>query len=336
MAIKNPFANLSKTQKYAVIGGGVLVTGFLVYDHHKNTGSWNPWSSTSTASTSSAANSATSAGNDPLTGLPYSDDSATDPLTGLQYLAEAQEYGSVANAEAEVSAYGQSTATGSGIPVNEASGIAVGSANTVTGTSVYTSNAAWAQAATAGLADVGYNETDVATALGAYLTQSPLTAAEASLVNTAIAEYGAPPVGTLQVILASTTTTGTTSTGTVQVPDVVGQTAGNAHNAISAAGLVPYDPNASRSSEPQDPVTATSPTAGSSVAAGSKVTLTTAPYVAVPKIAGTTAGNAHNALVAAGLDPIAAASQKPGDKVTGSSPAAGAQVPKQSKVTILT
>jgi hypothetical protein len=194
--VDNPFKNLSKPQKYIVVAGGLAIGGFALVAHHKKTGSWSPFA-TGTAATSNSS----ATGTDPVTGLPYSQDTATDPITGLQYLQEAQQYGSVAAAEASVSAFGQSTATGSGIPVNPASPASSGSINTPVGTSVYTSNAAWAQAATAGLADVGYSETDVATALGAYLTQQPLTPAQAQLVNTAIAEYGPAPVGNLQVIL---------------------------------------------------------------------------------------------------------------------------------------
>jgi hypothetical protein len=197
VAFENPFKHLSKPQIYIAIAGATGIGGYLVYRHHKETGSWNPWSSGSSSTTGGS-------GTNPITGLPYSDDNATDPLTGQQYLSEAQQYGSVAAAEASVSQFGTSTATGSGIPVNPASPASTGSINTPVGTSVYTSNSAWAQAATAGLTDVGYNGPTVAAALGAYLTQTPLTSAQAQLVDTAIAEYGPAPVGTLQVILAPT------------------------------------------------------------------------------------------------------------------------------------
>ena len=205
----NPFKSLSKPQLYAAIAGAAGIGGYMIYDHHKKTGSWNPWSSATAATTSAG----TAASIDPITGLAYSQDNATDPVTGQQYLAEAEQYGSVAAAEAAVSAFGQSTATGSGIGVNPASPASSGSINTPVGTSVYTSNAAWAQAATAGLADVGYSETDVATALGDYLTQTPLTPAQAQLVNVAIAEYGPAPVGNLQVILQPASQPSTTTTG---------------------------------------------------------------------------------------------------------------------------
>lgn len=219
MAFENPFKKLSKPEIYASIAGGVGIGGYFVIRHHSKTGTWNPWASGGTATSTGGTNAgaATGSGTDPITGLPYSDDDASDPLTGQQYLAEANQYGSVAAAEAAVTAYGQSTATGSGIPVNPASPVSQGSVNTVAGTTVYTSNAAWAQAATAGLTDVGYNGTDVATALGLYLTQQPETPAQIALTNTAIAEYGAAPVGSLQVIQAPTSgnasTVATTSGG---------------------------------------------------------------------------------------------------------------------------
>jgi hypothetical protein len=196
MAFENPFKNLSTKQKYVVGAGGLGIGIFALVAHHKKTGSWSPFA-TGTAATSNSG----ATGTDPVTGLPYTQDSVTDPITGETYLAEAQQYGSVAAAEASVSAFGQSSATGSGIPVNPASPASSGSINTPVGTSVYTSNAAWAQAATAGLTDVGYSGTDVATALGDYLTQTPVTAAQKTLIDTAIAEYGPAPVGNLQVIL---------------------------------------------------------------------------------------------------------------------------------------
>jgi hypothetical protein len=198
MAFENPFSNLSTTQKYLVIAGGAGIGGFALYKRHQTTGSWNPFAK----STAAAPGSTAASGTDPITGMPYSDDNAIDPTTNLGYLAEADQYGSVAAAEAAVTAYGQSTNTGSGIGVNPASPAASGSINTPVGTNIYTSNAAWAQAATAGLVSVGYDGVTVAGALGAFETQKPLTADQIAIVNTAIAEYGAPPIGTLQVIPA--------------------------------------------------------------------------------------------------------------------------------------
>jgi hypothetical protein len=202
MPVTNPFSGLSKNQRYIVIGGGALIAVFAVIQRHKSTGSWNPLSTGTAANSTPAPGSTAASGTDPITGMPYSDDNATDPQTGLQYLAEADQYGSVAAAEASVSSFGQSTATGSGIPVNPASPASSGTINTPVGTNIYTSNAAWAQAATAGLVSVGYDGPTVANALGGYLTQKPVTPAQISIINTAIAEYGPAPVGQLQVIPA--------------------------------------------------------------------------------------------------------------------------------------
>lgn len=199
MAFENPVTlirNMPKPARYAVFAGTAGITGYFLYQHHKNTGSWNPWSQGSKTTSGGQA-----ADINPVTGLAYSQDTVTDPVTGETYLAEAEQYGSVQAAEAAVSAYGLSTGGGSGIPVNPVSPAPAGSPNTVVGGSVYTSNSAWAQAATAGLADIGYNATDVGTALGAYLTGTPVTADQAKLINTAIAEFGPPPTGNLQVIL---------------------------------------------------------------------------------------------------------------------------------------
>lgn len=188
----NPLKGLSKTQTYIAVGGAFAVFGYIIIHHHSTSGSWNPFNSGSATATTAT---------DPLTGLPVSQDNTIDPITGLSYLAEAQQYGSVATAEASVSAYGQSSASGSGIPVNPAVGQSdQGSANTVVGGSVYTSDSAWATAAQAGLADIGYSSTDVATALGLYLTGQPVDSTQANLISAAIAEFGAPPEGTFQII----------------------------------------------------------------------------------------------------------------------------------------
>ena len=107
----DPLKGLSKNQRIAAIAGSVAVGGYLVYHHHSTTGSWNPWSTVSASSASGASNPDTL---DSVTGLPVGDDNVIDPITNLPYLAEAQQYGSVATAEASVSAFGQSSGTGSG------------------------------------------------------------------------------------------------------------------------------------------------------------------------------------------------------------------------------
>jgi PASTA domain len=267
MDFKNPLAGLPKPARYAVIFGSVGVGGYMVYRHHSTTGSWNPFRN---PSISTAAGSAT--GTDPITGMPYSQDAVIDPITSLGYLAEAQQYGSVAAAEASVSAYGQSTATGSGIPVNPASPQPTGSTNTTVGTNVYTSNSAWAQAVTAGLTDVGYDGPTVAAALGLYETGQPMTAAQAKIISTAIAEYGPAPTGNLQIIIAPDKKPGATMVG---VPNVLKESQSDAFRAISAAGLKPTGtkdvPGKTLTVETQSPKAGTQVTKGTTVKLTSKV-----------------------------------------------------------------
>lgn len=207
MPIDNPFKKLSKPQIYAVIGGSVLLAGIFEYTHHKSTGSWSPFSK---------APAATGSAIDPVTNLPVSEDDTIDPITNEPYLAEAQQYGSVAAAEAAVSSFGttENTGTGSSTAFGTQS---AGSSTTAAGavsSSTYTSNAAWSQAATAGLADIGYSETDVATALGDVLQGVPVTSVQAGYYNTAVAEYGPPPMAVPPLTLVPASTASTTTTGT--------------------------------------------------------------------------------------------------------------------------
>jgi Fibronectin type III domain len=213
MPLSNPFKKLSKPQIYAVIGGSVLVGGIYEYQHHKSSGSWNPFSS-------SASGTATGSAIDPVTNLPVSEDDSIDPITNLPYLQEAEQYGSVAAAEAAVSAFGTTVNTGTGSSTafgtqnDGSSTLAAGAVSS----STYTSNAAWSSAAVAGLADIGYPETDVATALGDYLSSTPVTATQANYIRAAISEFGNPPIGTFQIILVPVTPTGPTTGVSPSVP----------------------------------------------------------------------------------------------------------------------
>jgi hypothetical protein len=199
-----------------LIGGGAGVIGlWLLYRH----------------SSSSSANTASSgSGIDPVTGLPYSEDQQVDPETGMTYLAEAQEYGSVSAAEAAVSSGSGYDDTGYGSDSGYVGTAGYPTENVGTGTSTtgsYATNAAWAQAVTAGLVALGYSSTDVAAALGLFFAGQPLGngsdgVSYASIVQAAEAEYGPPPQGTYSIIAEPSTGTGgagsggttTTSTGT--------------------------------------------------------------------------------------------------------------------------
>jgi hypothetical protein len=199
----NPFDQVKSLPKPVIVGGIAITaggSGIYLFIHHKKTGSW---FGSSTASTASTAGSAI----DPVTGLPTSQDNVIDPLTNMTYLAEATEYGSVTTAEASVSAYGQGSTATAAYPASTPAAGSVGSPT-------YTSDAAWAQAVQAGLSDISgssdYDGTDIGTALGAYLTMTPLTADQAKLIGVAIAEYGYPPSGQIQIITVPVTSPSST------------------------------------------------------------------------------------------------------------------------------
>lgn len=96
--------------------------------------------------------------------------------------------------------------TGDGFPVGDGSGDVLG---TTTG---YSTAAAWSAAATAGLSEIGFDETTVADALGAYLAGNKLTAAQAAIVNDAKAEFDSTGLTLPPVVLAGTPTTITGNT----------------------------------------------------------------------------------------------------------------------------
>jgi len=166
--------------KWVVYGGaGALVVGGVLFLRRKK--------SSSSATDPNAI--------DPVTGLPYSQDNAIDPLTGQTYLAEAQQYGSVAAAESAVSSAGSLAAGGSsGVCAGSPTSSLHSSGTSSPGSGSFATNAQWAQQAEADLVAIGYNSTDVASAIGRYLAGLSLTTAQANLVQVAIAEDGPPPV----------------------------------------------------------------------------------------------------------------------------------------------
>ena len=205
MAVKI-FGHSFSTPAAVAVGGGSLVAVYFAYKQHK------------ASSASASATDPTAI--DPVTGLPYSQDNQIDPLTGMAYLAEAQQYGSVSAAEqataGEASA-SLSSAYGSS-PYETGSGVVGSSGTTSISSGGYASNAAWAQAVTAGLTALGYTSTDISAALGMYLGGLPLTdlpdgQSAASIVEAALAEYGPPPVGSFTAVMPSTGSTGSGSTG---------------------------------------------------------------------------------------------------------------------------
>jgi len=210
-----------KIPSWALWGGGIGA-GLVAVIYLRSRGAGSPASAQS--------------GNDPLTGLPYSQDNQTDPQTGLPYLTEAQEYGSVAAADAAAG-----TAASSGYATSGGGGY-VGSAGYPTSTAAgspsatqaYATNAAWSQAVTAGLASLGYTPTDVSAALGLYFADAPLSAVQASIVQAAIAEFGPAPQGTYSII-AAPSSGGAVGSGTGGTPTPSGGSYSSGGSSSAAA-----------------------------------------------------------------------------------------------------
>lgn len=191
-----------KINKWWLIGGaGGAVLVFYLYKKNQS------------SSSSSGSNAI-----DPLTGMPYSQDSQIDPLTGMSYLSEAQQYGSVQaaeNAVASGSAYGSGYTSGGGFAGGSSGTAGFGSlsgSTTQQASGSFDTNAQWAQTVTTGLTQLGYSSTDVSAALGLYLSGLPLGTAPdgvsyLTIVQAAVAEFGPPPVGTFQIIGSNTNST---------------------------------------------------------------------------------------------------------------------------------
>lgn len=157
---------------WALYGGiGVAVVGGVLWWRSRSSGS-------------STSSNATTAATDP---------NAIDPATGIPYSQEA--LGTYQGYTQGVSGYGYGTPTVSG---------------TTTVGSAYTSNAQWAQAVEAGLTSLGYDPTAVGAAIGKYLLSMPLTADQVTIVQTAVAEFGAPPVGQFSITATGSSPGGST------------------------------------------------------------------------------------------------------------------------------
>lgn len=140
-------------------------------------------------------------------------------------------------------------------------------------------NAEWSEAAMTALTSAGWSGSDVLTALGLYITGSPVSATQTGIIQAAIAAEGYPPSpGVNGYPPAIHTAPATGQSTSVKVPNVVGQPQEAAFAIISAYGL-----KASGSPTVKGKVLyvkSQSPAAGASAAKGSTVTVkstTTAP-----------------------------------------------------------
>src|SRR5215469_596766 len=169
-----------KVNKWAAlgIGAGGLVAVYIVYRNHQ---------------ANAAAASSTAAAEDPLTGYPQGSPQDQAALAAQQSATYGGGFG-----------FGGSGGNFGTYPIYSG-GSQVGSTTGIT----YPDNASWAQAVETGLSSIGFSATDVAAALGRYLGRLSLTTDQASIVQAGIAEYGSPPSGTFQIIIASGSGSGT-------------------------------------------------------------------------------------------------------------------------------
>jgi hypothetical protein len=144
----------------------------------------------------------------------------------------------------------------------------------------FADNAEWAQyVETYMTGTLNADPATVGNAIGKYLTGQPLTADQVNIVQEAIAYGEKPPVSGADGDPPGFRTAAGGGGGggaTATVPRVVGQTAGSAHNAITAAGL---KPTASPGQTPNMKVSRTAPDGGTQVPAGSAVAIFTSGYV---------------------------------------------------------
>lgn len=153
---------------WAVYGGvGVAVVGGVLW--------WRNHSASS--STAAAATTAATDPNliDPATGIPYADESA-----------------------GAINSAGGLSGLGFGFPTSDITG------STLSAGTSFTTNAQWSQAVEAGLTGLGYDAQAVGSAIGKFLLNQPLTSDQVTIVQTAVAEYGPPPVGTFAIIAGGT------------------------------------------------------------------------------------------------------------------------------------
>jgi hypothetical protein len=184
-----------KVNSWYLIGGGAAVVGGYIY-----------WKRQANASAAAASSSSTTSASsiDPLTGLPVSEDNTIDPETGMTYLAEAQQYGSVSAAEAQVSE-GDLLGSGGGLFGGTSGFPTQGITGTTTPvTGGFATDAQWSQAVQQDLVGIGYSSQAVGAALGLFFTGHPLTSDQAQIIQVAEAELGPPPVGNYPIISSPT------------------------------------------------------------------------------------------------------------------------------------
>lgn len=257
----DPLAGLSKNEKIGLGIGSAALLGFTLYRYQKQ----KQQAASDAAAAAAAQAPGTGAGSsdqiDPATGFPYG--SAEDAAALTAQSGYNSPIGGLGASDTSYLYGGYPGYTGSGYPV--AGG--------------FTSNAQWAQAAEDYLVNTGgANANTVGNALGKYITGGTVDDSQQAVINQAIAFEGYPPVSgpngyPPSIRTAAPTPTPTPQT-TVPVPKVTGLKAGDAHNVITAAGLIPKDTAAGPRGEYLWTVIYQNPAAGTNVPPHSVVTFT--------------------------------------------------------------
>lgn len=273
---------------------------------------------------------------DPASGLTYGDEAGGSALSGLGSGAYSGSYpwdGTVGN-----SGDPYSLDPGTGVTYGDEGGGSTGGSSS--GGPPFTSNAQWSQYATNYLTGtIGESAGTVAGALGPYLTGQQVDAAQKSIIDQAIAFAGNPPVAGEQNYPPSIRLKSPSSGQTVVVPDVTGDTLGNAESAMKSAGFkyqtVPHHADASWE------VTHQAPKGGSKAKQHALVTLTakepakkTEHKVKVPNVVGKRQTEAYRTIQAAGLKPHPGKRFRSTDLVAIEQPKAGTEVARGSTVTL--
>jgi hypothetical protein len=152
-------------------------------------------------------------------------------------------------------------------------------------------NAAWTQACVAALSNDGYNSETVLAACGVYLTAGELTAAQVQVIQACIANEGYPPTEGAQGFPPQMHTGGTTgggaappppppASGKIKVPDVIGFPQVDAIESLAVVGLKGTGSNIVPGKILW--VHTESPAAGSMVATGTTVKLTSSIKPPIP------------------------------------------------------
>lgn len=220
----SPFAGdvklpvIGSVPKVAVVVGvgGVIV---LIVIHNRQAKS-----STAAASTGTPAPGGDPYPPDGTQGNPQ-DLYSTDPATGVTY-------------GDELVGYAPGFGYGTGVPPTDTTGTGSGG-TTGTGGPPFSSNDQWAQYAQSYLTGtVGLDPGTVSQALGLYITGQPVTAAQETVIQEALAFAGSPPVPGPNGMPPSINVTGNkTGGGDVTVPNVVGLRRQDAEPKLKAANL---------------------------------------------------------------------------------------------------